>query len=83
MSKHGKLGRIYFQEIVASLLEWQETAVAIRRSGDCPNCGNDAEVSYLLSTDEIAPAESGMENCGYYCGYCGWGNAGSREKITD
>jgi hypothetical protein len=80
MKQHGKLGRIYFSEIIASLLEWQPNAVEIRRSGDCPSCGVDAEVSYILLGELSSMAGDDMEDCGYYCGYCGWGNAGSRER---
>jgi len=65
-------------DIIAGLLEWQPLAIEIRHSGLCPNCDHDAEVSYRLSDWEQDNRCEFEEYCGYYCGYCGWGEAGSR-----
>lgn len=83
MKSHGLLHSVGINEVTNSLLEWQRDAVAIREEDICPNCDHPTIVSYQLSGDEFLSPHDGMENCGFYCGWCGWGNAGSRPKITD
>lgn len=70
---------VMFDEIVASLLEWQPSATDIMPSGLCPFCKEDTEVSYIIPELQHKSRNGNEEMCGYYCGYCGWGNAGVRD----
>jgi len=72
---------VKYEDIVAGLLEWQPMAYSIRRAGRCPECKQEAQISYLIPQDSERHRGGGFENCGYYCGYCGWGNAGGRIKL--
>lgn len=61
------------------LLACQPTAIKIRFADKCPDCKRKALVSYQLPGIDHDRGEKD-ETCGYFCGACGWGNAGSREK---
>lgn len=59
---------------------WQPTAIDIRHAGRCPECKHDTQLFYSLPeyperqrTIAGKPAIDG----GFYCTYCGFGNAGA------
>jgi C4-type Zn-finger protein len=64
------------------LLRWQPTATSIKMANStCPVCHTSHFVSYrILSCVNNPPIDETIENCGYYCGGCGYGNAGARKK---
>lgn len=70
------------KQIIHALRCWQPTANDIRSEGRCPNCKSPNLVSYI-TIEFYRPSNSGQECCGYYCGWCGWGNAGRRETVDE
>jgi hypothetical protein len=58
------------------LRHWQPKATDIRFEGRCDSCGSKGLYSYRLPND--AEHVLGGQACGYWCGRCGWANAGSR-----
>jgi signal recognition particle subunit SEC65 len=68
------------RDIVYWLKIWQSEAQDIRSEGKCPLCGQNKLCSYV-TVDTYQPRNDGEEYCGYYCGWCGWGNAGRRYII--
>jgi hypothetical protein len=68
------------RKIVYWLRIWQPEARDIRSAGKCPECNKAALVSYIV-TEFYRPMNNGDEKCGYYCGWCGWGNAGRRDVV--
>lgn len=68
------------RDIVYWLKVWQPTARDIRSEGRCPHCKQPKLCSYI-TIEFYHPRTNGSENCGYYCGWCGWGNAGSRYQV--
>jgi hypothetical protein len=63
------------------LLTTMMTAQRIRRAGKCPACKRWRLWSYQLKMEWLLGPyhiEDDEELCGYWCGNCKWGNAGSR-----
>lgn len=60
------------------LLKVQPTAINIRFEGKC-HCRANAMFSYQLPDLDDDRGED-EESCGYWCGACGFSNAGAREK---
>jgi hypothetical protein len=58
------------------LRRWQPRATDIRFEGRCDICGCNGLYSYRLPND--AEHALGGQTCGYWCGHCGWANAGTR-----
>lgn len=80
--------KVKLDEATIALIKWQPTAINIRLESDkCPDCKRAGGfVSYQRPEDlpggewhGLGTHEAGMENCGFYCRYCEWGNAGSRQ----
>ncbi len=64
-------------EAVRKIRHWHE--------GKCPQCKRPTLYSYVLPSDQarlikVNGRAKELENCGFYCAGCGWGNAGSREN---
>ncbi len=65
---------------LARLRRWQPRAVDVRHEGRCPVCKRAALYSYVLDGDPARLRHEGTEeDAGFWCGACGWRNAGSRK----
>lgn len=51
-------------------------AERVRFEGKCPVCKEQGLYSYILPEFDRIRGE--LEDCGFYCTACNWGNAGSR-----
>jgi len=72
-----------YEESIALLLKWKRGARAIRNEGDCHCKKKCIMLSYLdeNSSERVLSGGQIEVSCGYYCGSCGWGNAGGRPKV--
>jgi len=87
--KTRKLRYVGTEESRVLLLKWQRSAYAIR-GGVCHCPMKAVMLSYLLKGWAGQPAYTGRrieikgethEECGFYCGTCGFSNAGARPVI--
>lgn len=60
------------------LIDWQPTAYSIRDAHECPNCKTEGFFQSYLIPEHNKIRKNGFQDCGYYCGRCGWSNAGAR-----
>ena len=75
-----------FRDDKDALVEWQPGAYGIERAeANCPVCDSVCFVSYLLpgTLSVMRIGDEEVENCGYYCAECEWGNAGARRVKED
>jgi hypothetical protein len=60
----------------------QPNAINIQYDKDqkCPDCRAKSMLSYQFASDLKRDRGEGVEQCGFYCCNCGWGNGGTRAK---
>jgi hypothetical protein len=71
---------------ISRLRRFQPRATDIRYMGECHICHRLAMFSYIVEgVDRVRTTRDGKQEmtCGWFCGNCGWGNAGSRPLDED
>lgn len=67
---------------VDKLKQWQPGAADIRLMPlGCDVCNGSRYLTYVIFVClNNPPTDKTLENCGYYCPDCGFGNAGARKR---